>query len=445
MKLKIDLSGLRAKLPPLPLGAIKATVERLTQAWQLAESGMLILRLPAGWPEAGGALAWWWRPVQGAIEHGTVETLDALPPQVRSGMVQVWTPARDTLLTSVTLPTRARARILQALPYALEEQLLGEPESLHFSYRPRDDGSLAVAVTARARLDAWMGALKAAGLHTAAVCPALFALPLSADDWALAADGDDAYVRTGALSGFACPLPWNAPPAVLAVALREAHEQGRAPRELTVWNPPADFDHDAWVTALGLPVTVRTESPWETAPAAPFNLLQGELAPASELRQTLQPLRPAAIMLALAFGASVTLNLWEWWQLSSTQSRQRAEMMELFRQSFPEAKTVVDPVLQMERNLAALQANSGRLAVSDLLPLLARVVSAIQGIPQLKMRALQYSDATLTLDVSVVDFQLMELLKNALQGRGLRVEVVSANSRGTGVEARLRVKPGGRT
>jgi general secretion pathway protein L len=455
MKLKFDLSAIRARLR-LPraealrglTGRVRALTEKLAEqlaeSWRLAETGTLALRLPAGWPEAEAAIAWWWRPAQGAAESGTVARLEELPEHVRKGLIQVWTPAGDTLFTNAALPTRSRARILQALPYALEEQLLDDPEGLDFSYRPQPDGRLAVAVTARARLASWVQALKAAGLTPALFCPATLAPALEEGAWTLAADGADGYVRSGELSGFACPLPWDAPPAVLAVALREAQALSRAPRELVVWNPPAGFDRDGWVTALGLPVTVRAGSSWDTAPAAPFNLLQGELAPAGELRQLLQPLRPAAAMLALALAAAFALNLVEWGRLSYVQAQQRREMTELFTRSFPEAKTVVDPVLQMERNLAVLQANSGKLAVSDLLPLLARVVPAVQGIPQLKLRAMQYGEATLTLDVTVIDFRLMELLKNSLQGRGLRVDVVSANSRGSGVEARLRLKLGGR-
>ncbi|OGI42065.1 MAG: type II secretion system protein GspL [Candidatus Muproteobacteria bacterium RBG_16_64_11] len=340
-------------------------------------------------------------------------------------------------MTRVNLPTRQRAKILQALPFALEDQLLGEPETLYFSYRNLPDGSLAVAVTAQERFQGWLAAFKAAGLHLVGLCPVTLRPPLEEGCWSIGFDAEEVYVRSGELAGFACPVSLAAPPAVLRAALREAGEQGRAPRELIAYNPPAQFSSAAWSEALGLPVSVR-EQP--AAGPAPFNLLQREFAPSGELRESLRAMRPAAIMLGAWLIAAVALNLWQWWSLASDQRAARAEMTELFQKSFPEAKTVVDPGLQMERNLAILQANSGMVAPSDMLSLLNKTSQILQGNPQTKLRGLQYGDGALTLDLNFPDFKVMETMKNALAGRGLQVEILSANSRGTGVDTRLRLR-----
>jgi len=441
MNMKTGLAGIRARLSRPRLSTLSGAADRLVQGWQLADAGTLTLRLPQHWPQSDGEIRWWWRPASGRAQHGVVARLEDLPVEMRSAKVVAWTPAEDTLLTSARLPTRTRARILQALPYALEEQLVEDPESQHFAYRPRPDGSLAVAVTARSQLDHWLAAIRAAGMRLSALCPAVLALPWSGAGWVLAAEGEEGYVRTGPFSGFACPPPWKTPPAVLAVALREAHQRGEAPAELVVWDPPPGFDRDAWVTALGLPVTVQTGWTWDAVPVEPpFNLLQGELAPVGELRQLLAPLRPAAIALAAGLAASLLLGLWEWGSLAYTERRQRTEMSEIFRSTFPEVKTVVDPVLQMERNLGALQASSGRFTATDLLAMLSRFGDVIHGNPQVKIRAMQYAEAGVTLDLQLPDFNQMEVVKNALQRRGMRVEVLSANSRSGGVESRLRLK-----
>lgn len=428
-----------ARLPDLKGGAT-----RLVESWTFVATGTLTLRLPRAWPAQEGLVDWWWTPAQGATEEGTVQNLSELPEAVRAGNVLAWTPGAETLLTRVNLPTRARAKILQALPYALEDQLLGEPETLYFSYRSLPDGSLAVAVTAQERFQGWLAAFKAAGLHLVGLCPVTLKPPLEEGCWSIGFDAEEVYVHSGELAGFACPVSLAAPPVVLKAALREAGEQGRAPRELIAYNPPPQFAPEAWAEALGLPVSVRAQDPWPLPGPAPFNLLQREFAPSGELRQSLQAMRPAAYMLGAWLIAVVSLNLWQWGSLASNQRAARAEMTELFRKSFPEARTVVDPVTQMERNLAILQANSGMVAPSDMLSLLNKAAQLLQGNPNTKLRGLQYGDRALTLDLNFPDFQTMETMKNAMAGRGLQVEILSANSRGTGVDTRVRLRAGRR-
>jgi len=56
-------------------------------------------------------------------------------------------PATDVLRSQVNIPLKGSARIQQALPYAMEEQLAQDIESLHFSIGERDQqGLLSVAV-----------------------------------------------------------------------------------------------------------------------------------------------------------------------------------------------------------------------------------------------------------------------------------------------------------
>ena len=416
--------------------------------FRLSDSGTLVLRLPPDWPEQEGRVAWWWGTGASATKHGVVERLSELPAFTRGARTQLWSPATDTLLARATLPTRARAKILQALPFALEEQILGEPEGQSFSYRVQEDGSLAVAVTARSRIQAWMGALQAAGLVGISACPATLKIPYEEGNWSLAADEDEGILRTGPMSGLACAIEADlAVPMTLMLALREAIASSQAPAGLIVFNPPAGLDAAAWSEALQLPVEIRAQDYWAVSPgsAPPINLLDREFSPGGGSGLPVAKLRPAAIMLAVWMVVGFGFNLWEWWRLDRANTAQQAEMLALFKRSFPEAKLVGSPAPLMERNLAALQAGSGGLAASDLLPLLETIAPAFQANPQTRLRTVQYGEASVTLDVTLADFQGMEAMKNALVARGLQAEVLSANSREGAVDGRVKVKTGGRT
>ena len=148
-------------------------------------TSVLELFLPHGWPQSEAPIHWTARTGTD-ITWGDVYALEDLPAHVRRHVLLVWTPPADTLLTQAILPTRNRRKIAQALPFALEEQLLGDPASLHFAYQRHDEDALAVAVTARERMQTWLRTLHEARLQPTRLCPATLSLPLDVDDWGLA-------------------------------------------------------------------------------------------------------------------------------------------------------------------------------------------------------------------------------------------------------------------
>ncbi|MDH4133541.1 MAG: type II secretion system protein GspL, partial [Gammaproteobacteria bacterium] len=238
--------------------ALNGTLAGAPRDWlallRVPENGLLELNLPSGWPEAPGALRWQWHLGGSVLERGAVQRLSELPAFTQGATVRLWTPATETLLTRVTLPTRSRARILQALPFALEDQLLGEPQSQHFIYAIQADGSLAVAVTARARMEAWIGALRAAGLVPDSLCPDSLQLPLLDKAWTLRLENGALTVRTGLYSGFSLEQTGSSVSFLFDRILQEARRENRAPEQLLFERAPEAVDLHLWSAALGLPV-----------------------------------------------------------------------------------------------------------------------------------------------------------------------------------------------
>jgi general secretion pathway protein L len=98
----------------------------------------------------------------------------------------------------------------------------------------------------------------------------------------------------------------------------------------------------------------------------------------------------AAAVLALQFGATVA----DGWRLERERRALEAEREAIFRAAFPEAKTVVDPALQMRRNLADLQRSRGRASASDFLSL---ATSAAKADP-VPAKRLVYAGGRLEID-----------------------------------------------
>lgn len=410
-----------------------------TLPWMAAAAGRLALWLPAGWPDSGLPLRWRWRGAGQELKGGEIERLSDLPDEVRGASLQVWTPGDETLLTRATVPTRSRAKILQALPYALEDQLIGEPHDMFLVYQAEPDGSLAVAVTARARLDNWLGALKAGGLQPDSLCPDALLPAFTPGVWRLHADSVRVLVRTGGWSGFVCRYHPDQPPALLRLAVNEARERGQAPTAFE-WCGDRPVP-GAWAAALG--GELRQVEPSDLLAPPPLNMLQREYAPPARRSAGLaRRFLPAAVMLGAWLTIGLVMDIVEVWRLSRTASAQQQQMIDLFRRSFPEASAVVDAPKQMQDNLAALEAGSGELRPQDLLALLARSAGVFTGQSSLRLRSLQYDGAGLTVEVTVADYQAVEALSVRLKGQGLKVETLSANARGAEVDGRLRIQAG---
>src|SRR5262245_54425884 len=125
----------------------------VSAAWRPKASDRLELWRPREWPATDTELRWRRSEPGGAMRQGSQRGLEGLAPAEE---VIVWTPAAETLLLRARLPTRSASKIAQALPFALEDQLIDAPEKLHFAFTQEADGSLAVAVTRRERMEGWL-------------------------------------------------------------------------------------------------------------------------------------------------------------------------------------------------------------------------------------------------------------------------------------------------
>ena len=402
----------------------------------------LDLVLPRAWPDSSSPVLWRWRKGSATPQSGLATDLTQLPDNARRSPAHVWTPAADTMLTSITLPTRARRKILQALPYALEDRLLGDPDSLHFAYRSESDGSLSVAITARERLRVWMEALTKAGIQPLVLCPATLMVPWALDCWSLAFAADEVLVRSGSASGFVTPLSQETPPPLLIASLQEAARAQKTPEYLVVFNAPAGFAAETWGTMLQAPVRVEKTSLWERPedPLAPLNLLQGQFEPKGHFNSSLRPYFPAAAMLLIWLIGNVGFGLSEWWKLRGQHQEYAREMNALLLSTFPETKTVLDPAAQMQRSIDLLLARTGHRD-RDLLPLLTKTAAALRTDARVRLRGVRYADQSLTLELSWPAPATPDAIKSALEAAGVRTEVLAMTPRAGDVDGRLRLQP----
>jgi general secretion pathway protein L len=329
--------------------------------------------------------------------HGAVQP-SLLPPLRRAGSeVVAVVPVAMLSWHRVELPkgTTARSPRLRAvLEGLLEDQLLDEPEALHFALQPhaRSSGPLWVATCDRAWLQAATQVLEAAQRPATRIvpefspegAPALHAIGDPQQPMLVLAGSDG--VTALPLSSQALPLlpslPENtacvAEPAVAALAEQVLQHQPVLLQPAQRWLQAARSDWDLAQFEFSSSGRARTFKKLGTAWA-------GMLA-APQWR----PARWGAILLVAI--NLLGLNAWAWRERAVLQDKREAAAR-LLTQTFPQVKVVVDAPLQMQKELAALRQATGAASGRDLEAMLGALSTALPA--QRPVSALEFTGSEL--------------------------------------------------
>jgi general secretion pathway protein L len=163
------------------------------------------------------------------------------------------------------------------------------------------------------------------------------------------------------------------PPLSVRIAVDEASERGSRPDSLRVLVEPGITvpDARAWSERTGMRVSVGEATAILAAPVAAnaIDLLTGDFRAGTTALDRLRLPRLAwglAAAIAIVQFAATALDTW---RLDREFGALEGEREAIFRTAFPDAKTIVDPALQMRRNLADLQRARGQASASDFLAL----------------------------------------------------------------------------
>jgi general secretion pathway protein L len=358
----------------------------------------------------------------------------------RAERVQLVLPAADVLITRARLPQSARRRAGSVLAYAVEDEVVGDPDANQVSWLGSAADTDVLAVADQKGLNAWHDALAAAGIRGYEVHCETLMLPWIEGEWSLAWNGREGFVRSSELEGAAtdCGDPAS-PPLSLRLMLDDAKTRGEAPATIAVYATAADapLEIEAWQRALG--VALRLAEPWDwrtASPEAGVSLAQ-ERARWRLPPGTLARLRPAAWVVGAALAVHALALVVDWTRLASEQRSLRTRMETRFRASFPEAVAVADPALQMRRKLAEARHAAGQPDGGDFLPMITNVAAALKQVPPGGVRIASYESGRMTLEIAGVEEMAVrrivaQLLQSGLQvDKGAAAAPASARSGGT--------------
>ncbi|MGF1613487.1 MAG: type II secretion system protein GspL [Gammaproteobacteria bacterium] len=359
--------------------------------------------------------------------------------------VHVLVPNTEILLTRVQLPKTRLAHLARAVPYALEDDLAEDVETLHFAFAVEPQG-IAVGVVARSTLEAWLQRLRSLGVEPRALVPEVLAIPWLADTWSILIDDKLALVRTGERSGFGVEL--SALPTCLSAALVEA--KAHPPTEVRVYRG-TEIEVEQ-LLANGLSATspavvyqtIERDALAQVLASQPLaldlNLLQGAYAPRARVKNRWVSWRLSAALGVLIVAVSATNAINERARLRAATEDFSTRMASLFRDTFPEIGRTVDPLVQMEQQLTTLRTRQSG-ARGDFLALLLESGAPLARLDGLRLERLDYQDRRLELELIVPDVQALDELQRSLRSQPrLSLEVLSAAAADEAVRTRIRIE-----
>ncbi len=246
-------------------------------------------------------------------------------------------PTRDVLLMQTKLVTRNQRQLKQALPYAIEENLVGDPTEQHFVWQKLadDNDGLDVGVIERETLKGWMALLRKHKVKARAILPDVFALPLSDDNAVptLMQHGEQLLVRSGPLSGFSGTA--SVAPLLINGLFDEETEQ-RA-----VWlyaNQPEDWHADLQVLRQPQPEVLLRNS---INAGMALNLLTGyQDASMSGFSRSWKRWRVAALFALITLSILAGIEAVDTRRLQAQLATEEQENLTLFKQAFPAIKNI---------------------------------------------------------------------------------------------------------
>lgn len=365
-----------------------------------------------------------------APERGGVAGLPSAERLAATGRIEVLVPAEAVLLTRVALPAGSAARLAQALPWALEDQVLDDVDRLHFAAAPRAaDGTSLVAVVARERIEDWLAALARAGVRADALLPDVCALPVPETGHIAFVDGTRCRVRAADGSGYAC-------------ALAEASHWLGAGAEVPVWLAPGVSPQ---LLPAGCAWAVQSGPRPEPRGVPPLNLLSGAYAPRHRRRRQRRLWRVAAVLAAAALLLAGLTRVTSVVRLQAANAAAEASLQTHYAELFPGSPPVPDPVARVRSELQRLGGAEG-VDGAGLLGLLDHAGPILASHDrQLELRGMEYRNAALELAVHAPDLANLDQLRERLATLpGLHVTLSAATQTADGVDGRLHLTGAGR-
>ncbi|HTT04937.1 MAG TPA: type II secretion system protein GspL [Steroidobacteraceae bacterium] len=349
-------------------------------------------------------------------------------------------PSSDVLITEVELPVKSGVRVQQVVPFALEEQLAADIETLHFAAGARDEstGRTSVAVVTRALMDQWLGELSGVGITPEVLCTEATLLPENPGHVVVMLEGDTLCVRRAGQSTQALPA------LDIGAALQALLGESLAQDDLIFYVSPADWQRrSAEVEGLRMQcASLKVQllnfgplpllSPHLAAEGPYLNLLTGDYAPKRTLGAGLRRWRLAASLAAALLAVHLTGLALQLHQQHRTEQALDAAIGQIAGRALPPGADISEVRPRIERALLVRSGTAG-----GLMPALATLAGAVQSADGTSVEALSFQNDALDMKLRAPNAEKLEQVDRSLRSSGWKAELISGSTAGSAYEGHI--------
>jgi general secretion pathway protein L len=365
--------------------------------------------------------------------------LAAARPAAEGRRVIVLVPGLEVILTQAELPAASQARLRQIVPFTLEDSLADDVEGLAFAIGPRlSSGVASVAVVAKARLEAWLADLSAAGIVPHAVYSETEGVPDVPGTLMLLCEGPRIHARCS-----------DKPPVLLeGVPLRQAVDLLKAgadePKHAVAYVDPAA--RSLLQAELGVLPDLFSSAEAKLAPEGLFphfaatlaqrpgtNLLQGPYAPRSNWLELVRPWRLAASLLIAAGVLAIVVQGAQYWSLRRADMQLGVQLSQSCQRLFN-----VNRASACDAEIQKLRRANPNAGSETFLTTLEAVAEARQAA--MRIDAMSYRNRVMDLQLIAGSVDELDAFARSLeQTKRFTPKIESANQSESGVEGRLQI------
>lgn len=369
-------------------------------------------------------------------------------------------PGDEAVFCVANIPARQQRYVQQALPFAIEEQIAQDIETVHLAVGPHTPDGFPVAAIDRGQMARWSQLFS--GWHHArldAVFPDAALLPATEGGWSICLDGADAMMlsergewlkmKADNLSLFAQTMAVPGDDTVVTQV------------PVTVFGTEQELEENqALISGLsgGTGRLSVQQKPLELSVLAllawsryhhhchPINLCQGAFAINATGDSPLKPWKPlmavASVWFVVQLGLEIGMGMYH--QQQAEQLQQQA--MAIYREVFPgDRRTHVGNVQRvLEGQLRVAESSGPDLDFISLLKFTGDQYSRLQNPGAVEFNAINYSRnrGELVVDLHADSYERLSQLRNGIAGQGLQARMGSVVNEASGTRGRLTVSGG---
>jgi general secretion pathway protein L len=387
-------------------------------------------------------------------------TLGDAAAAVDGQRVVVLCPATHILRVSVAVPLKGNAKIRQALPFALEEQIAGDVEEQHFAFaKAGADGKLPVAVVEATLLDSWLRQLDDVGLQPDAMFAESDGVAFLPSTMTVLLHNDSVIVR--APDGATTVADIFAMQAVLELIVDQhlgaADEDAiTLPLNMQIY---CDADNHARYQEFWERLRMRAEDveikllaagalprlAGEIISAGGVDLLQGRYARKTEISIDWDRWRLVASLCGGAVLIALLAQGAEYWSLSRQENQLDNAATQLLTETFPQVGEVADPWAELRTQLGA-DIDAAPVNGPGFGEALDAFATANAANSEVQMETMSYRSGVVSMQLTAPSVETLDKLRQSFvtAARGqFSAEILSANPTDDAIQGRMQIKASG--